>query len=101
MKFVYDHYNQKRLEETLNVDTQDLAFQVDNIMESPQQLQGSLDCGVILCEVMARIVRHDQIANSCDTIALRSAMVHEFLNTPGRSYTKEAYEALKVARTFL
>ena len=99
--FVFDHFNNLRLESGLDVDTQDLAVQVEVINDSLQQQQGSLDCRVLVCEIMARKFSNISASRSCDTIGLRTAMVYEFLNTPGRSYTNEGYEALKVARSFM
>ena len=81
--------------------TQTLKTTVKIIRDSPQQTPGSVDCGIIVCEVMKHIFEHSKIRTSCDAVQGRADLVHQLLNTPGRSWTQDAYDAMKVARSFL
>ena len=74
--------------------------EVEDVIESPQQTPGSVDCGVIICEIIAHIFQHTPIGKECDSVKARARLVNVFLNRPGNSFTKEGYEALQLARKF-
>ena len=47
-----EYYNHAHLERILEVDTQSLGCQVEEVVRSPQQNPSSIDYGVIVCEIM-------------------------------------------------
>lgn len=71
---------------------------VMTFMDTPQQQSDSLDCGVIVCHIIATIFQHHLIKASCDAERTRAGLVHTLLNTPIHSWTKQGYQDFLEAR---
>ena len=71
-----------------------MVCNVDIVENIPQQVSGTVDCGVIMCHVMKLIFEHKEVTSDCDASQARADLVHELLNNPERSWSLEKHRVL-------
>ncbi|GMP80550.1 hypothetical protein CsSME_00035602 [Camellia sinensis var. sinensis] len=70
-----------------SIDTQDYDPPLESVANYPQQRPESLDCAIIVCDVMRQYVRHVEVRRSLhggNCSVLRAIMVKSFVNDPLR-----------------
>ena len=73
------------------VETHPITYEIEIIEETPQQIPGSLDCGIILCYVMRQLFENKNVTTEFDAIQGRADLITELLHTPERSWTLESH----------